>query len=274
MSAETIDHRQRDVSFPQKLWEDYQRVRRLTQRICQSLQPEDCVIQSMPDASPTRWHLAHTTWFFETFVLKSQSWYRRFNDDFEYLFNSYYNTVGRQFPRPQRGLLSRPTVAEVWQYRAHVDAAMARLLGQADEIDSELGSTIRIGLNHEQQHQELMLTDIKHVFSCNPLMPALTQGKSTTGDTGDGEAKPQWSGFGEGIYQIGFDGDGFAFDNETPRHRVFLDSFRLRTSLVTNEEFLRFMADGGYEPPGTLARRRLDDGSTKRLERACVLAAT
>jgi ergothioneine biosynthesis protein EgtB len=199
----------------------------------------------MPDVSPTRWHLAHTTWFFETFVLKRQAEYQCFNDKYEFLFNSYYNTVGEQFPRPRRGLLSRPTVAEVLEYREYVDRHMAELLG--DDVEGNVLSVVRLGLNHEQQHQELMLTDIKHVLSCNPLFPTYQENPllsvATAAEDCDGVR------FDEGIYEIGFDGDGFAFDNEGPRHRAFLSSFSMHPNLVTSGDYLRFVEDGGYKRP-------------------------
>ena len=157
----------------------FKSVRSFTQRICEPLETEDYVIQSMPDVSPTRWHLAHTTWFFETFVLKpSVRGYQSSNDAFEYLFNSYYNTVGKQYPRAKRGLLSRPTVKEVWAYREAVNAAVEELLAQ--DVSAELAPVVELGLQHEQQHQELMLTDIKHVLSCNPLYPTYQQAELPT----------------------------------------------------------------------------------------------
>lgn len=225
----------------------YLAVRRQSEAIVAQLEPEDCVVQSMPDVSPTRWHLAHVTWFFETFVLKPfLPSYESTHPAFEYLFNSYYNTVGRQFPRAQRGLLSRPTVAEVLDYRRHVDQHMQRLLENPSHDFVEPARVIEIGLNHEQQHQELMLTDIKHVFSCNPLYPAFQNRAavevSTTRQLG-------WQRFDEGLYEIGKAGGGFAFDNESPRHRVFVESFELADRLVTCGEFREFIEDDGYQRP-------------------------
>ncbi|MEL6110582.1 MAG: ergothioneine biosynthesis protein EgtB [Planctomycetota bacterium] len=220
----------------------FRSVRQHSVAIASRLYPEDCVIQSMPDASPIRWHLAHTTWFFETFVLKSFDDYRPENDSFEYLFNSYYNTVGDQYPRDRRGLLSRPTVDEVHAYRRQVDQQLESRFGRLTE--SQL-RTLEVGLHHEQQHQELMLTDVKHLLSCNPLAPAMF-------DDGveDSERElTQWVHFEGGVREIGFEGDGFCFDNELPRHRVYVEPFRLSSNLVCNGEFLDFINDGGYERP-------------------------
>ncbi|HVT29155.1 MAG TPA: ergothioneine biosynthesis protein EgtB [Lacipirellulaceae bacterium] len=246
--ATTVD---RDTAKTSLTFADrYERVRQLSSTLCETLEPEDCCIQSMADVSPTRWHLAHTTWFFETFVLSKVDGFRTLKDNFSYLFNSYYNAVGAQFPRARRGLLSRPTVGEVRAYRDAVDERMRRLLtGDRFFADEDLQTIVELGLNHEQQHQELMLTDIKHVFSCNPLWPVYRQG-STAGSgvssIGNGEG---WRRFDEGIYWIGHSGNNFAYDNESPRHRVFLDAFQLAERLVTCGEYLEFMADGGYRRP-------------------------
>ncbi len=226
----------------------YEQVRAFTERLCAPLATEDYVVQSMPDVSPAKWHLAHTTWFFETFVLAAACPdYRPFHPRYGYLFNSYYNAVGERHARPQRGLLTRPTVAEIYAYRAHVDAAMRDLLAGGLPSDAAgLGSVVELGLHHEQQHQELILTDIKHVLSCNPLRPAYQEPRSTPA-----AAAPElgWVRYAEGLFRIGHEGSGFAFDNETPRHRVFLEAFQLATRLVTNGEYLAFMADGGYRRP-------------------------
>lgn len=232
----------------QRLAARYQEVRRFTERLCEPLVAEDYVVQSMPDVSPTKWHLAHTSWFFETFVLTpSISGYQPFHPSYGYLFNSYYNAVGDRHERPKRGLLSRPTVEEVFRYRAHVDRCMLNLLegGTAAE-DDPLDSIIELGLHHEQQHQELILTDIKHVLSCNPLRPAYQDHPLPVG----GALQPlTWSTFAEGIRRIGHDGNDFAFDNEKPRHRVLLEGFHLANRLVTNSEYLAFIADAGYSRP-------------------------
>lgn len=224
----------------------YQAVRLASLRLAAPLAPEDMVIQTMPDVSPTKWHLAHTTWFFEQFVLaEHQPGYQRFNPDFAYLFNSYYYTVGQMYPRPRRGLLSRPTVDEVRAYRAYVDEAMLELLAERHE-DAELAQLVTLGLNHEQQHQELLLTDIKHVLSVNPLKPAYREQAMPAAPAVDelkyvsGEA---------GLDMLGHCGDGFAFDNEGPRHKVLLYPHAIAERLITNGEFLEFIRDGGYTTP-------------------------
>jgi len=223
-------------------------VRGFSETLIAPLKPEDCVIQSMPDVSPTRWHLAHTTWFFETFVLKAfLPKYEPLHPAFEVLFNSYYNTVGEQFPRSRRGLLSRPTLEEVKDYRCAVDEHVVDLLAKPSINATEIARVMEIGLQHEQQHQELMLTDIKHVFSCNPLHPVY---RERTCGQGSGETLPlSWLSFGEGLFQIGHDGAGFAFDNEYPRHRTFVESFQLADRLTTCGEFLDFIEDDGYARP-------------------------
>lgn len=228
------------------LLQKFEATRQHSERICQTLSPEDCVIQSMPDVSPIRWHLAHTTWFFETFVLKRFPGYDRFCEQFEYLFNSYYNTVGDQFPRSHRGLLSRPTVDEIFDYRRAVDEQMIQYLERDYHWSSQLLAVVELGLHHEQQHQELMLTDIKHVFAQNPLHPAVVDSPLRT--EGE-EPSQQWISFDAGVERIGHAGDAFAFDNESPRHRVFLEPFSLSNRLVTNGEYLQFIEDGGYQRP-------------------------
>jgi ergothioneine biosynthesis protein EgtB len=212
----------------------------------------------MPDASPIRWHLAHTTWFFETFVLKSLHEYEPFHADFEFLFNSYYNSVGEQFPRNQRGLITRPSVRQVWQYRDFVDLKMVALLSTDDHESkrmAELNSVVELGLQHEQQHQELMLADIKHALWCNPLLPSYHSDRFRLHDS-DAATSPMepaaplgWCNFTEGVYEFGHHGDSFAFDNESPRHRAYIHDFRLAHRLVTSAEYLAFMNDGGYERP-------------------------
>jgi ergothioneine biosynthesis protein EgtB len=223
----------------------YHAVRSQTERVCAPLVPEDYVVQSMPDVSPTKWHLAHASWFFETFLLGPHApGYQPFNPHFAYLFNSYYVTVGNRHCRQNRGLLSRPTVAEVYAYRQHVDRAMERYIQSAPASQlAELASVLEIGLHHEQQHQELMLTDIKHVFWVNPMRPAYHPEPAAPG----GAVPPmRWVKFDEGTHRVGHDGSGFAFDNESPRHRVFLEPFQLGSRLVTNGEYKRFIEDGGY----------------------------
>src|SRR5688500_10435921 len=223
----------------------YQHVRCFTEALCQPLAIEDYVIQSMPDLSPTKWHLAHTSWFFETFVLAAAApGYCPPYPAYSYLFNSYYVGAGERHCRANRGLLSRPTVEEVYQYRAHVDAHMRALLEQLDATQlAQVAPLVVLGLHHEQQHQELMLTDIKHVFSVNPLRPVYRPRAANVG----GAAGPQqWVGCSGGLHWVGHDGNGFAYDNEGPRHRVYLEPFALASRLVTNAEYLAFMEDGGY----------------------------
>jgi ergothioneine biosynthesis protein EgtB len=230
------------------LAERYQQVRRFTEQLCTTLEPEDYVVQSMPDVSPAKWHLAHVSWFFETFLLRPESRdYRSPDDRYNFLFNSYYEAVGPRHERPRRGLLSRPTVKEVYRYRAHVDEHVLDLLETADDATAaRVAPVVTLGLHHEQQHQELLLTDLKHVFSCNPLKPAFA---AHTGQPGGAVPPLRWHAYPEGVYWIGHTGDDFAFDNETPRHRVFLDAFRLGSRPVTSGEYLQFMADGGYTRP-------------------------
>ena len=228
--------------------EQYQLVRRFTEQLCEPLATEDYVIQSMPDVSPTKWHIAHVTWFWETFLLlPALPGYQSLHPQYAYLFNSYYNTLGQRHCRPKRGLISRPTVKETYAYRRYVDEHVLDLVEQLDEGRlNELSPIMTLGLHHEQQHQELMLTDIKHVFSCNPLYPAYVERVPN-----EGASVPplEWVSFPEGLHWIGHEGEGFAFDNEGPRHRQFVQSFQLASRLVTNGEYLAFMEDGGYENP-------------------------
>ncbi len=227
----------------------YTRVRSFTEALCEGMAAEDYVVQSMPDVSPTKWHLAHTSWFFETFIITPHlSGYRPIDEAYAFLFNSYYVNAGERHCRAQRGYVSRPTVAEVYAYRRHVDAAMRTLLEQADDrLLTVLEPLVTLGIHHEQQHQELLLTDIKHVFSVNPLRPALRPGTAAPAAADPGSI--QWLGFDESIEWIGHDGDGFAYDNEGPRHRQIVQPFELADRLVTNGEYLEFMADGGYQRP-------------------------
>jgi ergothioneine biosynthesis protein EgtB len=228
------------------LIDHYQQVRQLSEHLCQPLVTEDYVIQSMPDVSPPKWHLAHTTWFFETFLLSPHlADYQVFHPQFGYLFNSYYEAVGKRHPRPQRGLLSRPTVEEIYRYRAYVDEAMRLLLSQLHE--SALESLILLGLHHEQQHQELLLTDIKHILSINPLHPAYRADLASVGEAV--AATEQWLDYPGGLYSIGQAGERFAFDNESPRHQVYLQDYYLASRLVTNGEYLEFIQAGGYHQP-------------------------
>ncbi len=224
----------------------YSHVRRVSRDICAPLQTEDFVVQSMPDTSPAKWHLAHTSWFFEQFLLKPMlTGYRAFHADFEYLFNSYYQSVGRMHERPQRGLLTRPTVEEVLRYREHVDEHMRKLFRTRPE-DERLLSVATLGLNHEQQHQELILTDIKHLFSRNPLLPAYSAGGE---ESEDAAAPMHFISFEGGVREIGASGKHFCFDNELPRHRTLVEPYALADRLVTNAEYLEFIRDGGYRRP-------------------------
>ena len=220
----------------------YQSLRRATETLTRSLTPEDMVAQSMPDASPTKWHLAHTTWFFETFLLvPNLGGYRVFDPKFGYLFNSYYEAVGPRQPRPARGLLTRPSLADVLAYRAHVDAGMARLL--SGDI-APLTALLDLGLAHEEQHQELILMDILHLFAQSPLSPAYAPHRAAPAAL---ECTPlTYASFSGGLVEIGHGDNGFMFDNEGPRHKVWLEPYCLASRLVTNAEWLAFMADGGY----------------------------
>ncbi|MBV9850249.1 MAG: ergothioneine biosynthesis protein EgtB [Armatimonadetes bacterium] len=226
----------------------YRAVRSLSERLCDTLVPEDYVVQSMPDVSPTKWHLAHTSWFFETFLLRPNlPNYCSLHPQYEFLFNSYYNSLGARHCRPKRGLISRPTVADTYAYRAYVDEHMEALLeGANEERLSRLTPLVAVGLHHEQQHQELMVTDIKHVFSENPLRPVYRDRRTEV----PAEAPPlTWAEFPEQLAWIGHDGNGFAFDNEGPRHREFVPAFALASRLVTCGEYQTFMEDGGYARP-------------------------
>ncbi|MDB5812569.1 MAG: hypothetical protein JWN94_4691 [Betaproteobacteria bacterium] len=222
------------------------RVRAQTEQLAAPLSAEDCALQSMPDASPVKWHLAHTTWFFETFVLeRAAPGYRPFSAQFRVLFNSYYVAVGARHPRPERGMLSRPSLDEVRAYRVHVNEQVATLL-QSDDVDAGWLELIELGINHEQQHQELIVTDLKHLLAKNPLHPAYLPPPSATAS----EAPPvAWIGLPDGIRQIGHAGDGFRFDNEEPRHRVFIDGCEIASRPVTVSEYANFMEDGGYRRP-------------------------
>ncbi len=226
------------------LAERYRSVRAHTDRLAASLTAEDQCIQSMPDASPAKWHRAHVTWFFEQFVLQPYlPGYRVCDDRFAFLFNSYYKSVGARQPRPFRGLITRPGAEEVGAYRRHVDEAMARLLA---EREAEVSALVELGLHHEQQHQELLLTDMMHAFAQSPLVPAVIPGWREPAAMLD---PPQWVDLPGGVVRIGHGGDGFAFDNEGPAHQALLRPCRLADRLVRNAEWLAFMADGGYRTP-------------------------
>ncbi|MGZ9042980.1 MAG: ergothioneine biosynthesis protein EgtB [Telluria sp.] len=270
---------------PEPLQRHYYSVRRRSALLAEPLSDEDCLPQSMPDASPIKWHLAHTTWFFETFILEHrEAGFRPFHPAFRVLFNSYYNGIGAKHPRAQRGLVTRPGMAEVRAYRADVDARMGRVL-QQQPGDAALAALVTLGLQHEQQHQELMLTDVKHLLAQNPLYPAYVdrrtvvpaqagtlypvfvnskpdvpaQARTHTETAGSAQHGfplsrerrylGQWMPFAGGLADIGFEGEGFCFDNELPRHRVFVAPFELATRLVTNGEYLAFISAGGYRDP-------------------------
>jgi ergothioneine biosynthesis protein EgtB len=229
---------------PSLLLARYQQVRQISEKICQPLAIEDYQIQSMPDVSPPKWHLAHTTWFFETFVLLPYlPGYTVFHPQFNYLFNSYYEAVGARHPRDRRGLLSRPTVAEVYHYRAHVDRAMTKLLSASPQHPN-LADLIILGVHHEQQHQELLLTDIKHILALNPLHPVYRDDLQVRLEPADSTCG--WIEYPGGLYSIGHQGSEFAFDNESPRHQTYLRDYQLANRLVTNGEYLEFMQAGGY----------------------------
>jgi len=223
----------------------FRQVRAATLRLVEGLDDADLTPQSAEFASPGKWHLAHTTWFFEQFVLAPHgTGYRRFDERFGFLFNSYYNAVGARHDRPRRGLLTRPSLAQVRAYREHVDQAMGDLLGT--RLPAAVGDLVELGLHHEQQHQELILTDLLHLFAQNPLRPAVRPAAApATGPAG----VPGWIAFDGGVVETGHAGAGFAFDNESPRHGVALRPFRLATRPVTNREWLAFVEAGGYADP-------------------------
>jgi ergothioneine biosynthesis protein EgtB len=233
----------------------YQEIRQFTEALAAPLSAEDQTVQTMPDVSPTKWHRAHTTWFFETFVLGPHvPSYEVVDPAYGFLFNSYYEVVGPRHARPERGLLTRPGIAEIAAYRAAVDEAMGGVLD--DEPAGEIAGLVELGLHHEQQHQELLLMDIKHVLACNPLRPAYVADVAAVavgvaGDTADRApaAEGEWLGHPGGVVRIGHGGDGFSYDNETPRHDALVAPFAVRSSLVTNGDWLAFVDDGGYRRP-------------------------
>ena len=229
------------------LAERYTAVRAQSEALAEPLSAEDCVVQSMPDASPVKWHLAHVSWFFETFLLEAHlAGYRLFDPRYRVLFNSYYNAVGDKHPRPQRGMLTRPSLEEVRGYRAHVDERLSELLAAPAALPQEALDLIALGVNHEEQHQELILTDVKHLLSRNPLAPPY---RSRWPLTPVRARKAQWIPVRGGNHAVGHAGEGFAFDNEGPRHRVLVQDFLLASHPVTYGEYLAFIADGGYRRP-------------------------
>jgi ergothioneine biosynthesis protein EgtB len=231
------------------LLDRYLAVRAQTEALARGLSAEDCALQSMPDASPVKWHLGHTSWFFETFVLeRAQRGFAPFRPEYRVLFNSYYVGIGPRHPRAERGLLSRPGLEDVRAFRASVDERMRALLAAPHAAAQPVAAMVELGIQHEQQHQELILTDLKHLFSRNPLWPAYAQTEAKAAPAHE-EGALEWHEIPEGVRLVGHDGRGFAFDNELPRHRHFVAPFRLATRLVTNAEFLSFVRDGGYERP-------------------------
>jgi ergothioneine biosynthesis protein EgtB len=244
MNAEVVSTKHITTDRTQ-LFERYHRVRQQTETLVQPLTIEDCVVQTSLECSPVKWHLAHTTWFFETFVLlASDPTYTEFNSKYGYLFNSYYNTIGDRTPRPARGLMSRPTLEEVRAYREHVDHAMDRFVKNTGEaLLEKVKDIILLGTHHEQQHQELILTDVKTVLAMNPLRPIY----HTSGSTGSNKiGELSFVSFEGGLVEIGTNGPGFFFDNEGPRHQQYLEPFELGNRLITNGEYKQFIADGGY----------------------------
>ena len=235
-----------------QLLQRFHTARRSTVKLAEPLSEEDCCAQSMPDASPIKWHMAHTTWFFETFILERfEPGFKPFHPAFRVLFNSYYNGIGQKHPRPQRGLLTRPSTDEVIAYRHNVDARLGALLGGlmregTVEASRSVAALVELGVQHEQQHQELMLTDVKHLLAQNPMYPAyLPRSEAVAART----APLTWQNMDGGVVQIGHDNAGFCFDNELPRHRQFVEPFALASRLVTNGEYAAFIADGGYRNP-------------------------
>ena len=228
---------------PDSLVNLYQKTRDYSTNLLMGLTPEDCQSQSMDDASPTKWHLAHVTWFFEVMVLKQfESDFKYWRAEFAVLFNSYYNIIGDKHPRAKRGLLTRPSLEEVLEWRKNIDSRVVNLLNNAPT--QEIEWLITIGINHEQQHQELIQTDLQHLFSNNSLHPVYSKVPRSLNTVTN---EPQWIGLKDGLNQVGFEGEGFHFDNESPRHSVYVQKSAMRSSLVTNAEWLEFMRSGGYQ---------------------------
>lgn len=246
-----VANRPPSVSERSDVLSRFHAIRQQTEALCRPLAIEDYGIQTMPDVSPPKWHIAHVSWFFETFLLiPFCPAYQPFHPAYDYLFNSYYLTHGQPFPRPQRGLLSRPTVAEVYLYRSHIDAAITRLVEGIDESRwQDVYQRLVLGLHHEQQHQELLLTDIKHILAFNPLRPRYRSAPDNPRHDPAGPSPSKWVEFSGGVHSLGHAGQGFCFDNETPRHQVYLNDFALSSALVNNGDFLEFIASGGYQKP-------------------------
>lgn len=234
----------------------FQQIRQETENLTTPLTAEDMQLQSMPDASPTKWHLAHTSWFFETFLLRSLcAGYTPFDPAFHHIFNSYYNTLGKPFARPHRGLLSRPSIEQIFSYRKHIDRSIERWLCTGN-LTAEQAKLLLLGINHEQQHQELLLTDIKHAFSINPIAPAYREDSQANTLQTETAATLHWLNIPEDNYTIGCGEDLFSFDNEGPAHQRYTQAFRLASRLITNGEYLAFVEEGGYKQP----RLWLSDG--------------
>jgi len=224
------------------LAETYQHIRQHTEAICRPLHTEDYVVQPVADVSPPKWHLGHSTWFFETFLLKPHApGYEEFNPEYNYVFNSYYETVGARVIRTQRGNLSRPTVEDIYRYRAHVDKAMLRFL--QSEVVADIEDLVVLGFNHEQQHQELLYADIKYILGHNPLFPAYDPAGIEAVEM---QRSNEWITMQEGVYDIGYQGNGFCFDNELGVHKVYLQPFKIAAALVSNKDYLEFISDEGY----------------------------
>jgi ergothioneine biosynthesis protein EgtB len=247
--AATAHPRSREDPRARQLLARFREVRDFSAKLSEGLAPEDCVVQSMPEVSPTKWHLAHTTWFFETFILKKfVAGYHDAVPDYAYLFNSYYNAAGAMHRRDLRGLISRPTVDQTKKYRTSIDADIAELVSSAGEkLFREIEPVLILGIHHEQQHQELLITDVKHVFAQNPLFPVFRPRKIENGNLDLQSAK--FVEFDEATVEIGHDGRGFAYDNEGPRHRALILPFALANRLITNGEYLEFINDNGYSRP-------------------------
>ncbi len=240
---EQMFHEKLHIKNDYDLINKFKAVRNISENICHPLKIEDYVVQPVVDVSPPKWHLGHTTWFFETFLLKPYFMgYKEYNSDYNFVFNSYYETVGARVIRTDRGNLSRPTVEEVYQYRHYVDEAMKSFLAQG--LKNDLKDILLLGLHHEQQHQELLFTDIKYILGHNPLFPSYDD-KGIEGV--QMQESNEWISIDEGVYEIGFEGEGFCFDNELQRHKVYLQPYKISSRLVTNEEYLNFITAGGYE---------------------------
>ena len=245
MSIRTVNSEPNSIDFgttKNALLERFRKIRKQTEAICKPLSIEDYVVQPIVDVSPPKWHLGHTTWFFETMILvRYNSEYKIFDTNFNFIFNSYYETIGARVIRTDRGNLSRPSVENVYAYRKYVDEAMLEFL--QTPLSKEVLAVLELGLQHEQQHQELLLTDIKYILGNNPLFPPYLE----TNDKIESKSKvSEWISMPEGVYEIGFEGEGFCFDNELNRHKVYLNKYQIASELVTNEEYLKFMNAGGY----------------------------